>query len=73
MAISFECRVPLVVPSSVTVRGAYYEKISASYIPGLEAAPRLVASRPFELVGNGARAAFFSARPTGSRSSDGRL
>lgn len=50
MAISFKCRVPQSGALTVTVTGAYYEKVIA-HIPGLTKARDWWVRRPLELVG----------------------
>ena len=52
MAVSFECRLlPGGGSLSVSVRGAYYEKINA-YIPGVSKSLDWWVRRPFELIGS---------------------
>lgn len=50
MAVSFKCRVPIAGSLEVTLRGAYYDKVSA-HIPGLKQPRDWWLRRPFELVG----------------------
>jgi hypothetical protein len=50
MAVSFKVRVALAGSLSITIRGAYYDKISAQ-IPGLKKAVDWWLRRPFELLG----------------------
>jgi len=50
MAVSFKCRVPTGGQLKLTVRGAYYDRISAN-IPGLKQPRDWWLRRPFELVG----------------------
>ncbi|XTR51722.1 hypothetical protein ACOM2C_16960 [Pseudarthrobacter sp. So.54] len=50
MAISFKCRVPTNGYLVVTVKGAYYDKLSV-HIPGVTKAREWWLRRPFELSG----------------------
>lgn len=50
MAVSFKCRVPAEGALTLTVRGAYYDKIRA-HIPGLTRPRDWWLRRPFELTG----------------------
>jgi hypothetical protein len=50
MAISFKCRIRPGGALTITVRGAYYDKVSA-HIPGLKQPRDWWLRRPFELIG----------------------